>query len=180
MPMAKMNPTGLYQNFFLTVPDRGFTKDDLVRWVDTWRSDYHFMEVVREPYAKPEAGYTHHYHVGMVFPKRVKFLKFLKASHKSKWFAGMDFRIPLVKKGMDARHIFTKYFKDPSKYKALDEHPLLVRDVPPFPRPTEEMRRIPMYRWVYDLQELQSQSTFCAMLVHPDWGRRKAVWKALV
>jgi len=164
-----MKPTFSYSNFFLTVPDRGFTKDDLVRWVNAWRSDYLFMEVVREPYAKPEAGYTHHYHVGMVFSKRVKFLKFLTASHKHKWFAGMDFRIPLVKKGMDARSIFTKYFKEPSKYKALDEHPLLVRDVPPLPRPTEEMRRTPIHRWIYDLTELESQSRLCAMISHPQF-----------
>ena len=169
MPMAKMNPTGLYRNFFLTVPDRGVTKDDIVRWVNAWRSDYLYMRVVREPYAKPEAGYTHHYHIGMVFPKRVKFHKFLKACHKSKHYAGMDFRIPLVKKGMSARLIFEKYFKNPSKYKALDEHPLLVRDVPPLPRPTEEMKRTPIHRWIYDLVELESQSRLCAMISHPQF-----------
>lgn len=136
MPMADCNPTGRYQNFFLTVPDRGFSKEALVSFIDSWRSDYTFLEVCREPYSNPSKEWTHHYHAGLCFQKKVGFLKFVKACNKSKLFSGMDFRQPLVAKNKSAKEIFHKYFTDPSKYKALDEHPMLVRDTPPEPYPT--------------------------------------------
>ena len=134
--MAHCNPTGRYQNYFLTVPDRGFSKEALVSFIDSWRSDYAYLEVCREPYSTPKAGFTHHYHAGLCFHNKVGFLKFVKASNKSKHFTGMDFRQPLVAKNASAREIFHKYFTNPSKYKALDEHPMLVRDAPPEPKPT--------------------------------------------
>jgi len=134
--MVQCNPSGIYSNLFLTVPQRcGTTKETLIRWIRAWRSDMTFFEVVLEPYAKPKAGNTHHFHVGLCFtkivrgkrePHRVRILKFVTACHKSELFTGMNFCIPLVRKGASADQIFTKYFANPSKYKALDEHPTLV------------------------------------------------------
>lgn len=135
-------PSGKYQNLFLTVPDRGFDKEQLVDWINAWRKDYIFLEIAREPYSKPGPGFTHpqrrtefthHFHAGLVFQDRVRIGKFVKACNKSKLFLGMDFRIPLVKKGASAVDIFRKYFHNPSKYKALDEEPLLVRNRGPAP-----------------------------------------------
>lgn len=127
MPMVQCNPKGIYQNLFLTVPQRcGTTKELLIRWIRAWRSDMTYMEVALEPYAKPTAGNTHHFHVGLCFSQRVRIGKFVKACNKADAFKGMNFCVPLVKKGATAGHIFTKYFANPSKYKALDEHPTLV------------------------------------------------------
>lgn len=133
MPMEHCNPRGRYQNYFLTVPDRGFSKEDLVSFIDSWRSDYTYLEVCREPYGQPNKEWSHHYHAGLCFHRKVGFLKFVKACNKSKLFSGMDFRQPLVAKHKSAKEIFHQYFTDPSKYKALDEHPMLVRDTPPEP-----------------------------------------------
>jgi len=72
MPMQKCSPSGIYQNLFMTVPDRGFSHQDLQAFLHAWRSDYNFLEIVREPYAAPEAGYEYHYHVGMCFDRRVR------------------------------------------------------------------------------------------------------------
>lgn len=125
--MVQCNPSGIYQNLFLTVPQRcGTTKEILIRWIRAWRQDMTFMEVVLEPYAKPKAGYTHHFHVGLCFPQRVRIGKLIKACNKSEPFKGMNFSVPIVKKGATCQHIFTKYFTNPSKYKALDENPTLV------------------------------------------------------
>ena len=131
--MPKCKSTGLYQNLFLTVPDRGFSHVDLRRFINTWRQDYKYIGIVREPYAKPEAGWTHHYHVGLCFKQRVRIGKLWKAANNSKLFSGLDFRTPLVAKGKTAEWIFDNYFENPSKYKALDQHPMLVRDIPPCP-----------------------------------------------
>jgi len=133
MPMPKCNKKSPYQNLFLTVPDRGFSKEDLLRFIKAWRKDMSFVAVTREPYAKPQAGWTHHYHVGLCFRQRVCIGKLWKAANKSKLFSGLDFRTPLVAKGKSANWIFEKYFTNPSKYKSLDEHPMLVRDIPPCP-----------------------------------------------
>ncbi len=125
--MPHCHPKNAYQNLFLTVPDRGFSKQELLQFINAWRSDYSFCEIVREPYANPKAGFTHHYHVGLCFPHRVRIGKVMKACNKLKHFTGMDFRTPLVAQGKSAQLIFSKYFKDPSKFKSLDEEPLLVR-----------------------------------------------------
>ena len=127
MPMPHCHPKNSYQNLFLTVPDRGFSKQELLQFINAWRSDYDFCEIVREPYANPTAGNTHHYHVGLCFGNRVRIGKVMKACNKLKQFRGMDFRTPLVARGKSAHQIFDKYFKDPTKYKSLDEEPLLVR-----------------------------------------------------
>jgi len=125
--MIQCNPKGIYQNLFLTVPQRcGATKEILIRWIRAWRKDMTFMQVVLEPYAEPKAGYTHHFHVGLCFPQRVRIGKFVKACNKSDLFKGMNFSVPRVKKGATCQQIYTKYFTNPSKYKALDEHPTLV------------------------------------------------------
>ncbi len=68
MPMPHCSQYNPYQNLFLTVPDRGFSKQELLKFIKAWRDDYDFCEIAREPYAKPEAGWTHHYHVGLCFP----------------------------------------------------------------------------------------------------------------
>lgn len=133
MPMPKATSTGLYQNLFLTCPDRGFSKEDLRRFIHAWRKDMTFFVIVREPYSKPEAGWSHHYHVGLCFKSRVRVGKLWKAANKSTLFRGMDFRVPLVARGKSANWIFEKYFKSPSKYKRLDEYPTLVPDIPPCP-----------------------------------------------
>lgn len=139
MGMSKCT-SSRYRNFFLTVPDRGFTKDELVAFIKLWvekaTSRCTFFEVVREPYKNPEKGFTHHYHAGLCFENKVGFLKFRKACNDSKLYTGMDFRSPLVAKGKSARKIFDLYFRFPSKYKRLDEHPMLVIDRPEEPQPT--------------------------------------------
>lgn len=137
MPMPHCSQYNPYQNLFLTVPDRGFSKQELLQFINAWRDDYDFCEIAREPYAKPEAGWSHHYHVGLCFSKRVGIGRLWTACNKLKHFRGMDFRTPLVARGKSAHHIFGKYFKDPSKYKSLDEEPLLVRcrgPAPPVPQ----------------------------------------------
>lgn len=133
MPMQKCSPSGKYANLFMTVPDRGFSKEDLKRFILAWHSTPSYLAIVREPYASPKAGFTHHYHVGFCADARVRIAKLVKASNKSKLFRGMDFRIPLVKRGGQARQIFDKYFRNPTKFKSLDEHPLLVMNRGPRP-----------------------------------------------
>ena len=132
--MPHCHPKNAYQNLFLTVPDRGFSKLELENLINAWRSDYLYCEIVREPYANPKAGYTHHYHVGLCFAKRVRIQKLITACNKLKQFRGMDFRTPLVARGKSAQTVFEKYFHDPSKYKALDEEPTLVRCRGPEPQ----------------------------------------------
>ena len=152
MPMSKCSPAGKYQNLFMTVPDRGFSKEDLIRFLRSWRDDDRFLAVAREPYANPKAGFTHHYHVGMCFAKPVRIGKLVKAANKSKHFLGMDMRSPLVAKGKSAPDLFMKYFKDPSKYKALDEHPMLVRNRgPPPPVPNREAPNLIWGQQVLDM-----------------------------
>lgn len=131
--MPHCHPKNPYQNLFLTVPDRGFSKQDLLDLINAWRSDYTYCEVVREPYKTPKAGFSHHYHVGLCFMNRVRIQKLITACNRLKQFRGMDFRTPLVARGKSAVSIFSQYFRDPSKYKDLDEHPTLVRNRGPRP-----------------------------------------------
>ena len=149
MGLPECNVKNAYRNFFLTVPDRGFSKETLLQFVNSWRTDYDYCEIVREPYATPKAGWTHHYHVGLCFSNKVKYGRFQNACNKSKLFSGMDFRWPLVARGKSADAIFSKYFRDPSKYKSLDECPMLVRcrgPKPPRPVPPPDLRE-PRRQW---------------------------------
>lgn len=141
MPMPDCYRHRSYQNLFLTVPDRGFSKDDLLRFLRAWRKDYKYIGIAREPYSKPKAGWTHHYHVGICFHSQVRIGRLWDAANKSKLFTGMAFHQPLVAKGKTAEWIFDNYFTNPSKYKALDQHPMLVRDIPPCPPKPGQLHR---------------------------------------
>ena len=107
--MPHCHPKNAYQNLFLTVPDRGFSKLELMKFINAWRSDYHYCEIVREPYANPKAGFAFHYHVGLCFEHRVRIGKVMKACNKLKHFSGMDFRTPLVARGKSAQHTRVSY-----------------------------------------------------------------------
>lgn len=139
--MADAHLMNAYQNLFMTVPDRtGLPHEEakkaLRNFLHKWRSDYNFLELAREPFKKPtKEGWTHHIHVGMCFDTRVRILGLAKAANSSKHFSGLDLRQPLVARGKSANVIFTKYFHDPSKYKSLDEFPMLVRNRGPRPLP---------------------------------------------
>lgn len=145
-----------YQNFFLTVPDRGTTKEEFEQFIRQFfinkvrkQASVEFLAIVREPFSNPEKGWTHHFHAGLCFSTRVGYKRFWNTCNYhptfKKLYSGCDFRWPIVAKGKSAKHVFTKYFSNPSKYKRLDEYPNLVIDRPPMPPGGGRWQRLMMY-----------------------------------
>lgn len=137
-------------NLLLTIPDRGgHSKEAWIDWIRSvfpaaaprpaLTSNLRFFAGVREPYAKPKAGMTHHFHFGLCWEKPVLLQAFFKkcvnpVNHPLGAIGGdIDFHKVSPKRGLPASKIFLRYFQAPSKYKALDEHLTLVSNLPPLP-----------------------------------------------
>lgn len=127
----------------LTVPDRlgngeisseedTRRKTLLTRWCGQYLNGQTQFRCVREKYNNPQAGFTHHYHVGITWPKPTKWAKLWAAKNSHDDYRGIDFRAAMVKKGTSADQIFDQYFANPSKYKAIDEHGALVYEQPDY------------------------------------------------
>lgn len=138
-------------NLLLTIPDRGgATKEQWMEWIKAnfaaaaerpgCSSNLRYFSGVREPYAKPMAGMTHHFHFGLAWDRKVLFNKFFQkcvnpVDHPLGATGGdISFHNVAPRRGLPAQTIFRKYFTCPSKFKRLDENLSLVCDLPPRPR----------------------------------------------
>jgi len=145
MPCVKMEYPSTRSNLLLTVPDRlgngeissdedARRKTQLCQWIGQYIGNTAKLRCVREVYPNAKKQWTHHYHVGVIFPKPTKWKKLWNAKNVTEVYYGIDFRAALVKKGATADQIFEAYFANPSKYKPIDEHGALVCEVEPRPR----------------------------------------------
>lgn len=139
------NPAYAYYNLLITVPDRTGRCASEATAACALHFDTLFplkagewARVVREPYSKAlETGETHHFHYGLCFKEKRRFMRAVTKSKGTPFF-GAHFDFVQCRRGSSAREVFTKYFDNPSKYKALDTTGgILIPVVPPLPPPPQ-------------------------------------------